>query len=163
LTDVLAWLAHLERAIFDADADAWTYQHVVERDFAFDRLWRNIGAFRCAIHRFDRGSGFMHPHPWMLAVRVLGPGRYTMRIAHDPYVEDVHAADPPLAGMVVEGVDRYAILRRDVWHAVEVDGLCYTIMVATSTVPEPVPVAPTPVDRLAARARAADLFARAGV
>jgi hypothetical protein len=101
------------------EIDGWQSLDIDYHPPFVERVWRQWGEFRIALHRIhpcSSAEALFHPHPWPSAMRILS-GTYEMAVGYG-------AGDtpPPIAArFVASGADmdvRYEMTDPDAWHYV---------------------------------------------
>ena len=111
----------------------WRYMRVREKDyrtgelFEFDRVWRNDGPYRLALHAMPASTTWMfHPHGTDFAALVLGPGPYELGLAVPTADDDLsdlnNQREIRTVSRVVAPFLAYEMRARDVDHAVRTHG-----------------------------------------
>ena len=131
----------------------WAYQHVVEGDFRFDRVWRNLPGGRLMLHVLEPNeSTFWHPHAQALEVWVLGPGPYEVSFGVERLTSGV-SYPQEVATVVCQGPFYYRIAScpsATNMHTVRTHGPCVSVVLQhIDGDPKPA-LPPAPEDRILA-------------
>lgn len=104
------------------------------------RLWHQLDSqHRVMLHRLEpQEVTYAHPHPWRLAVLVLGPGLYEMKLGVGPNARlgehERHQPALPITTLLTPGAQYLLEDQEDAeqpssWHALRVTGTCYSVAV----------------------------------
>lgn len=111
----------------------WNSLEVVYDKPRVERLWRQLGDHRLALHRIhscEKGESLLHPHPWPSAVIVLS-GVYEMGVGYSE-TDEVPDLDRVIHwDCSTRGTFEYEMVNPHEWHYVRpVGGVCMSVMLS---------------------------------